>query len=276
MEVLKPSDKEFEDLCELVYSKSGLRFNSKRRDFIENRLASRLELLGCSTYAEYLDYLNRDHSEAELKLLLDLLTTNETYFFRDAAQLKTFETVIQSMIAAGETQTNRLIRIWSAGCSIGCEPYSLAMILVELMKNAPGFSFEILGTDISLSALDVASRGLYLEREVREVPPHMLDRYFTFDGTYYSLSREVRSLVKFRYLNLMDKRGMSLQGGYDVIFCRNVLMYFDETSRREVLSRLYDSLRPGGYLFLGRTEAANQVSRIFKLVRIEDDFVYVK
>ncbi|NPV81881.1 MAG: protein-glutamate O-methyltransferase CheR [Firmicutes bacterium] len=269
----EPIDREFEDICQLVYRKSGLKFDSNKRGFVEHKVADRLRLLGHSSYAEYFQYLQRDQSETEIRILLDLLTTNETYFFRDMAQLKTFEIVARSIL---EAQTERKLRIWSSGCSIGCEPYSLVILLIESMKDVLPFDFEILGTDISMSALDVAHKGLYMEREIRELPQYILNKYFTHDGTYYVLSKKISSFVNFQYLNLMDRQLMSMQRGYNIIFCRNVLMYFDEDSRRIALEYLYDSLLPGGYIFLGRAESMNGASRAFRLIRVGNDLVYMK
>lgn len=268
-------DEEYEVLRYMVYCKTGLAFHGDRRDLFESRVRKRLEETGMRS-EEYVKMLVSG-SDPELHRLVDLLTVNETYFFRDLPQLTVFARAILPEIYKQKVASSwPKIRIWSAGCSIGCEAYTLAIIVLEHFSQHPPVPVEILGTDISLSALEVARKGLYTDREVRDVPEPFLERYFVRGQDYWMPRDELKRIVRFQFGNLLDPGDAKAMLGMDAIFCRNVLMYFDDESRRRAAQVLYDALREGGCVFLGHAESMSRISRSFRLKRVGRDFVYVK
>lgn len=269
-------DEEYEVLRRMVYCKTGLAFDGDKRELFESRVRKRLEETGMRA-GEYVRLLVSSGSDPELRRLVDLLTVNETYFFRDLPQLTVFARAVLPEIYEQKAASSwPKIRIWSAGCSIGCEAYTVAIIVLEHFRQHPPVPVEILGTDISASALEVARKGLYTDREVRDVPEPFLERYFVRGEDYWTPHAELRRIVRFQYGNLLDPEDTKPMRGLDAIFCRNVLMYFDDESRRRAAQVLYDVLREGGYVFLGHAESMSRVSRSFRLKRVGRDFVYVK
>lgn len=268
------SDADYRTLCEWVYRQSGMAFDDRRRDVVENRLASRLEQHPGLSVEQYLRRLAADEDEA--RVFLDLLTVNETYFFRDLPQIATFQQVLEEAIAHKCQVPYGRLRVWSAGCSIGCEPYTLAMCIQEALerREAP-LEWQVLGTDISPSSLQVAESALYTDREVRDVPPPLLGKYFRRRDGWWAFCHPCKNRVRFRYSNLL-RPGREVQGPFDIVFCRNVLIYFDDASRRQAADALFDLMAPGGYLFLGASESMSRVSRAFQLRRVGPGFVYVR
>ncbi|MEW6048333.1 MAG: protein-glutamate O-methyltransferase CheR, partial [Bacillota bacterium] len=261
-------DEEYEALMRMVYGKTGLAFDGDKRELFESRVRKRLEEKGMRP-AEYVRLLASPGSDAELRQLIDLLTVNETYFFRDLPQLTVFARAVLPDIYEQKLASSwPKIRLWSAGCSIGCEAYTLAIIVLEHFRQHPPVPVEIVGTDISPSVLEVARKGLYTDREVRDVPEPFLERYFVRGQDYWTPRAEVRRIVRFQYGNLLDPEDTRLMRGFDVIFCRNVLIYFDDESRRRAAQVLYDALREGGYVFLGHAESMSRISRSFRLKRV--------
>ncbi|MCL6444486.1 MAG: protein-glutamate O-methyltransferase CheR [Alicyclobacillus sp.] len=254
-------------LAALVQKRCGLNF-SKKLVSLENKTRKRLTELGCD-YSQYCARLMRDPTEWEH--FIELLTVHETYFFREDNHLRELcRTVLQDL---RHRQVDP-IKIWSAACSTGEEPYSIAMAIAEL-KDFPLEQVQIVATDIDIRTLNAAKMGWYAKNSFtfRSTPQHYLAKYFDEDGNGYRVKEELRRVVQFAQLNLMDESAIRRQGQFDVIFCRNVLFYFDEVSKEQVIRSLYDQLAWNGYLFMGHAE--NPGGR-FTTIRAPGTFYYKK
>lgn len=276
---IRLTDEEFKAIRDLIYQKSGLFFAHKKKYFLESRLSERLKVLNLKTYDEYYCFLKYDPQRfEELSTLFDLITISETSFFRDPAQLRAFETKVLPEIMAKKEGSFRKIKIWSAGCSTGEEPYTLAIIVLETLKGAVSqWGIEILASDISEASLQVARKGAYNEHALRNVLPEVRLKYFSAnkDGSY-SVKETVKKLVRFSNINLFDQPRLRIVQGQDVIFCRNVLIYFGQEAKRQVVASLYDALNPGGYLFIGYSESLHGISEAFKPVHFTQVIGYKK
>jgi chemotaxis protein methyltransferase CheR len=237
-----------------------------------------MEALNYKDTFAYINYMKFDSTEIETRAFLDLLTTNETYFHRDLPQLMIFvKKVMPVILEHRKTMNNgKRIRLWSAACSVGCEAYTLALLLKEELDDFFDWQFEIIGTDISSSALKVAKDGLYSKREVGFLPSELQRKYFKAQGEFFSVDPTLRSMVQFKYLNLVDEDAMTKMNSFDVVFCRNVMIYFDQDSREQVLDSLYDSMNPLSYIFMGHSEFLSNMSQAFKMERLGRDIVYKK
>ena len=265
----------FNDFRALIYEKTGLFFTDNKKYLLESRLQTRLRERNCKTFEEYWQLIRYDAwRDKELTMLFDLVTTNETYFYRDASQLQAFVDVAVPALLKLNEHTCRL-RIWSAACSTGDEPYTLAMMLFEhpaLVK----WTIEILGSDISETVLTQARSGVYGPYAVRQIPASLRQKYFTEKDGPFVLVPKVRQVVKFANINLYDKARLRLIRDMDVIFCRNCLIYFDDNGKRQIVDSLYDSLKPGGYLIIGFSESIHGVTRSFKPVHANRTVLYQK
>lgn len=270
---------EFERITDLIYKRTGIRFEANKVYFLETRLRRRLEELKMASFAEYIRYLYfLDRDGKEFQKLIELLTINETYFFRDFPQLKAFaEYCLPDVAERKYREGNNTLILWSAGCSSGEEPYTLAIILKEMLEDVNKWKINILATDIDNDALEKAREGVYDERSVKDVPIEYIDKYFTIlrDGRF-KISDEIKSMVTFAYLNLGDRMSIRRYRNFDFIFCRNVLIYFDDISRKQVVDHFYIALNRGGYIFLGSSESLSRITNAFKLKRMGGNLVYVK
>jgi chemotaxis protein methyltransferase CheR len=265
---------EFRLLRELFNQHCGLTFGPEARQVLERRLRERVAVLGLQSFGEYYQLLRSpERGRGELEEAVDLVTINETYFFREDYQLRAFRNEILPALAMAERSDK--ISIWSAGCSTGEEVYTIAISTIE-SQLFPARNIRIFGSDISRRCLALARRGIYGHSSFRTTPEEIQRRYFIerHDGTH--VSDEIRSPCHFGHLNLLDTSRAAVVGRVDVIFCRNVLIYFDPTSRRRVIDMFYDRLLPGGYLLLGHSESLLNVSTAFELVHLRDDLVYRK
>ncbi|HRI09020.1 MAG TPA: protein-glutamate O-methyltransferase CheR [Nannocystaceae bacterium] len=242
--------------------------------FLERRAGPRVQALGLTSFAAYCEYLRRpDEGPQELALLVEQLTTHETYFFRELFQLDAFRAEVLPALARARAGARRLT-IWSAGTSTGEEAYTLAMILLESGLFA-GWSLRVIGTDISRRVLSTARHGVFGPSSFRTTDDQLRDRYFErAQGDTYRVRDEVRALVHFRHLNLLDAGGVAGLGPVDAIFCRNVLMYMSTDARRRVVASFHDALFPGGYLFLGHSESLITLGTDFELVHLRRDLAY--
>ncbi len=268
------SAEEFRLLSELVYGHCGIVFREDMRYLLERRLGDRLRAVGAPDFTAYYRLLRFGTGrKAELEAAVDALTTNETYFFRDENQLRAFSKELLPRLAAALPR--KRLRIWSAGCSTGEEPYTLAMLVREsgLFQD---WSVEIFGSDISKRVLAQARKGVYAATAFRQTPPAVLARWFRPEGGRHAVSDELRSMVTFGHVNLLDEAMLNVVGRMDVIFCRNVMIYFDLAARKRVLSHLHARLNEGGYLLLGHSESLINVTADFELVHLEHDLVYRK
>ncbi|RME00943.1 MAG: protein-glutamate O-methyltransferase CheR [Calditrichaeota bacterium] len=269
---------DFRKLADFIYKKMGILFAESKKYILESRLSERMRVLGCETYQDYLMLLQNDLSRKELKKLEILLTNNETSFMRNFPQLQEFQRqVLPEILERKNKQVDQKIRIWSAGCSSGEEPYSLAMLAVEKFPSlAATRQLHILGTDINQEVLQKALSGKYSVHNLRNLPSTYRMRYFKSTPSGYEVSDKIKSLVEFSYLNLVDFNRLKNIGQFDVIFFRNVMIYFGKDVRKKVIDCMYDLLRPGGYLFLGHSESLHGLSKAFKLKAIGRSLAYYK
>ncbi|MBV9493180.1 MAG: protein-glutamate O-methyltransferase CheR [Acidobacteria bacterium] len=272
---LELPDDVFRLLREQIYKRTGMWFADSSKYLLQKRLSPRARELNFDSFQKYFYFLQYDpRAESEFDHIYDLVTTNETYFFREPAQLTAFtEEIVPDLLAR---KTVKKIRIWSAGCSSGEEPYSLAMLLQEAGLYNQG-TFEIFASDINQQVLAKARKGVYRENAFRATTPELRERYFTRqDDNTWRISDEIRNRVSFGRLNLYDEARVSLLGHLDVVFCRNVIIYFDDASKRIVVTNFYNRLVDGGYLLLGHSESLISLSTQFKLRHLKNDMVYQK
>jgi chemotaxis protein methyltransferase CheR len=267
------SPEEFRLLREVIQAHCGLFFRDDVRYLLERRLAPRLEVLGLQTFAEYHRHLRHDPARrAELEAAAEVLTTNETYLHREPNQLRAFSEEILPAVAEENAGIRRL-RIWSAGCSTGEEAYTIAILLLR-SGLFDGWDLEVFGSDISRRVLAVARTGAYGPSAFRLPESAALRPWFRPEGGKWVVRDEVRRLVGFGHLNLLDGAMLGVVGAMDVVFCRNVLIYFDLPERRRVLEAFRQKLRPGGFLLLGHSESLLHVTADFELVHFRHDLVY--
>ncbi len=269
------SDAEFRMFCELMEKHCGLYFGPENRFLVDRRLARRLRELGIGSFAAYHLLLRRDSAgDQELARLVDELTTNETYFFRERRQLRTlFEEIIPQLQAERSGYGRGPLSVWSAGCSSGEEPYTLVMMAIEAGLE-PGRDLHVYASDISRTMLQKARRGVYREASFRETGDSHRGRFFVEKNGLYRIRDEIKRHVDFIHLNLMDRSKIALLGTMDVLMCRNVLIYFRPDSKRQVIDTFYQNLRPGGYLLLGHSESLMNLSSAFELRHLKHDLVY--
>jgi chemotaxis protein methyltransferase CheR len=254
------SAREFNRLSEFIHAQCGIKMPPSKKTMLEARLQKRLKTLGISCFRDYCEYLFNDaEGTAELIQMIDAVTTNKTGFFREPAHF-TYLVNTALPLLLQENENSREFTVWSAGCSSGEEPYTLGMVLHEFASKQTGFQFSIIATDISTKILEKARLGIYEQELVADVPPLLKPKYFMRSkDRIKGLVRIVpalRSLVRFGRLNFMDE-SIAFPGPVDVIFCRNVIIYFDRETQYKLLDRLCRCLRTGGYLFLGHSESVH-------------------
>lgn len=269
---------EFRLLRDLVNKRSGMFFDDASFFVFERRLRERAKALGVGDFSSYYQYL-RFHPRGadEIDEAIDALVTNETYFFREEYQLRAFgEDILPRLHQQAVRGHRKRLVVWSAGCSTGEEVYTLA-ILVLRSQLFDGWDVRVFGNDISKRVLGIARRGTYPRHSFRAMPS-LYDEYFEPDGSVPGGGRRVvervRNLCQFGHFNLLERERASILGRVDAIFCRNVLIYFDPTSRRSVIEGFYERLQPGGYLMLGHSESLLNVSTAFELAHLPTDMVY--
>jgi chemotaxis protein methyltransferase CheR len=268
-------DDVFRLLRDSIYRRTGIWFADSSKYLLQKRLSPRARELNFDSFQKYYYFLQYDpRADAEFDEIYDLVTTKETYFFREPAQLAAFvEEIVPDLLSR---KSMKKIRVWSAGCSTGEEPYSIAMMLQE-SRCFDRAGFEIFASDISQQVLVRARKGQYRETAFRATDSTVRDKYFSreLDGTW-RIRDEIRNRVSFGRLNLYDEPRVSLLGYVDVIFCRNVIIYFDDASKRMVVNNFYNRLVDGGYLLLGHSESLISLSTQFKLKHLKNDMVYQK
>ncbi|MCL4849607.1 MAG: protein-glutamate O-methyltransferase CheR [Acidobacteria bacterium] len=260
------TDRELSAIVRLVYEKSGITLHEGKRALVTARLQKRLKALGASSYSEYLRHLEADASGNELVALLDAIATNHTSFFREPQHFELLKTRVVGEWLAG--RPTGPFAVWSAACSTGEEPYTLAMTLRDALPGQASPGVRVLGSDLSTKALRTARTGVYKLERVRELPLEMLRRHFEKGlGAQAGLARvahEVRRVVEFRQLNLLEIADLGER--FPVIFCRNVMIYFDRHVQQRVVSMLERHLEPGGYLFISHSESLNGVTHRLRWV----------
>lgn len=269
--------RDFELIRNFIWETTGIYFETTKHQFFSRRIQSRMRLLGCHRLKDYYRILRYDMSGSELSELLNLLTTTETYFFRNGPQLRSFkEEILPAIIKNKQHNGQSHLHIWSAGCSSGEEPYTLAMILLETMPDIARWKISIVGTDINTQVLTKAREGLYTLRSLRDTPDKYLSTYFTAEGDRYRICDQVKKMVTFREGNLVKREDASLIQNVDCIFCRNVLIYFNVESCKKVINIFYENLARHGYLLLGHSESLYRITAIFKLAKLQHSLVYYK
>jgi chemotaxis protein methyltransferase CheR len=256
------NDRDFARLSSFIHNEYGIKMPEGKRVLLESRLRKRLRVLGMNSYSEYCDYLfSPEGAENELIHMIDVVTTNKTDFFREPKHFEYLvQTVLPELINRYGATIRRKYTVWSAGCSTGEEPYTLAMVLSEFAEKQHGFYFSILATDISTRVLERAGLGIYKEDAVAPLPTALKMKYILRskdkNKNLVRVAPELRALIKFRRLNFMDS-DFGMKEPVDIIFCRNVIIYFDRPTQEKLLNRFCHHLIPGGYLFMGHSETLN-------------------
>jgi chemotaxis protein methyltransferase CheR len=266
-------EEEFARLCEYLYRRTGMVFNEAKRYYVDRRVDDRMAATGSASFASYFARLRGDVN-GEIEQFINAFTVNETYFYREDHQLQclTSDLLAERTKARAPSQT---IRIWSAPCSTGEEPYSIAIWLLENWPLVDAFDIEIVGSDIDTRVLDAAREGLYGERALMRLSPGLVAKYFEPAGPgRWRLIEDLRASVRFTPVNLVEIGETAPHGQFDVIFCRNVLIYFDDVARRTAAENLFDNLMPGGFICLGHTESMSRISPLFEVCRYADAIVY--
>ncbi|MEH3147358.1 MAG: protein-glutamate O-methyltransferase CheR [Methylobacterium frigidaeris] len=270
------TDAEFARFCEFLYRRTGIHLTPARRAYADRRLAERMAATRSRSFAVYFARL-RAGLGGEAEQLVNAFTVNETYFFREEYQLRCLSAALMDRVAAGRPPGAPL-RIWSHPCSTGEEAYSIAIWLLEHWGAVDRYDIEIVGSDIDTRALAAARAGLYGARALMRLSPDLVARYFVREATPlgegWRIIAALRDSVRFSPCNLMEAAAMRSEGAFDVIFCRNVLIYFDDASRRVAAGHLHESLNPGGFICLGHTESMSRISPLFRVCRFADAFVY--
>jgi len=264
---------EFSRLCDFLYRRTGMVFKEDKRYYVERRIRERISATGSTSFTSYFAHLRSDF-QGEAEKLVNAFTVNETFFYREDHQLRCLTTDLLARRIAAKRRGDPLL-IWSVPCATGEEPYSIAIWLLERWPEVDEFDIEIVGSDIDTRALDAAREGIFGKRALMRLSAELIAKYFVpLDEYSWRIIPELRQSVRFSAANLIDPAEMRAHGRFDVIFCRNVLIYFDDTSRRIAAENLYDNLVPGGYICLGHTESMSRISPLFEVCRFSDSIVY--
>ncbi|MBO5100542.1 MAG: protein-glutamate O-methyltransferase CheR [Treponema sp.] len=264
------TDAEFDMFRKVIYDKSGITFSATNRSILDSRLKEKLREKNLATVKDYYDLVMRD--EGEMRIMLDSVTTNLTRFFRNQPHFDALVNyVIPKVIEEKKKKGDTTIKIWSAGCSTGEEPYTIAMILKDILP--PQYKFQIVASDISLKSLMVGQQGFYPESRIQGIPQKYLDRFFTKNEKGYQVNSELMSTIKFDYHNLSNDSGIR---NLDIVFCRNVLIYFDEVAQKACIDRFWDSMGQKSYLFIGHSESLFGMDTKFEFLKTEWACLYQK
>ncbi|MDD3312972.1 CheR family methyltransferase [Pseudodesulfovibrio sp.] len=274
---LKIADQEFANLRDFIYEQCGIYIADNRKYLLENRLGNRLKQLNLKDFEEYYNYLRYDAGKAqEMKKLFEVITTNETSFYRNPPQLQVFQEKVLSEVVRQNGDRKKL-RIWSAGCSTGEEPYTISMIIHEMLKaEIASWDIRITANDLSERVLESARRGVYNDYTLRSTPKEVVDRYFDVEEGQNRVKPEVKKLVNFGQINLKDKMQLKRVERSQIVFCRNVIIYFDDAMKKQVINAFYDNLLPGGYLIIGHSESLHNITRAFKPIHFPGAIIYKK
>ena len=271
------SAEDFRLFRDFIQSRSGIFFSDNSKPILEKRIARLVRACKLRSYRDYYYFLRYDRrKEEELEAVIDSVTTNETYFFREERQLKAFkEEILPELHAAKLSRGDRTLRIWSAGCSSGEEPYTLAMLIFD-SKLFQDWNVDIFASDINRRVLQIARKGVYGKSSFRVTEKADRDRYFKEVDGRWRINDEMKKQVNFSFLNLIDRSKISLLRTMDLIFCRNVIIYFDLPTKKTIIQSLEGKLIPGGYLLLGHSESLISITQAFELKHLKNDLVYQK
>jgi len=267
------TEDEFRRLCEYLYRRTGMVFTEAKRYYVERRVWERMAETGAASFAGYFALLRTDTRD-EIQQFVNAFTVNETYFYREEYQLKCLTNDLMTE-RVSDKQAGDPIRIWSAACSTGEEPYSIAIWLLENWSRVDEYFIEIVGSDIDTRVLELARAGTFGKRALMRLPAELIGKYFQeLSAERWQIEAQLRDSVSFTPVNLVEPGQTRQHGQFDVIFCRNVLIYFDDTSRRLAAENLYDNLLPGGFICLGHSESMSRISPLFDVRRFADAIVY--
>lgn len=267
------SDSEFRLFRELIYEECGVSLSVEKRAFLESRLRRRMDELGIKSGYEYYCITTSPHGKSqELPTLLDSLMICETSFFRNQPQFDLLrEVVLPDLVAKKVKAGTRLLRVWSAGCSTGQEPYSAVMTLFDALPDLDSWTIRVFASDLSFTALERAQCGSYRADQLKGVDPLCIAKYFRQENGHYVMSEGVRKRVIFDYHNLKHDNGLR---GLDIVLCRNVMIYFDAEGQRKLVNRFANCLVPGGFLFLGHAESLQGLSTRFAMLHRNKGIAY--
>jgi len=264
---------EFARLADFLYRRTGMVFTEAKRYYVQRRVTDRMEATQAATFASYFARLRSDLN-GEVEHFINAFTVNETYFYREDHQLRCLTTDLLEERVHARPRSDT-VRIWSAPCSTGEEPYSIAMWLLETWPQVDAYDIEIVGSDIDTRALQAAAAGVFGKRALMRLTPDLVEKYFVrLDEDRWQILEDLRGSIRFTTANLVEAAQTRPHGQFDVIFCRNVLIYFDDASRRTAAENLYENLAPGGFICLGHTESMSRISPLFEVRRFPDAIVY--
>jgi len=272
----KITDAEFERFRDFFYRKTGIQFEDSKRYFVDKRLIERIKATENDSFRSYFTAMRFQASGEEVQKLINIMTVNETYFFREEYQ---FECMVEDVLDKIVQQKGPgcELKIWSIPSSTGEEPYSIALYLLEHWPGIEKVDIEIISSDIDSKVLERCKKGVYNQRSVQHLPKILLKRYFKqLAGGYYQIVDDLRESIRFTQVNLSDAAQTKKYRDYDLIFCRNLLIYFDDASRRQAAEVFYDALNPGGYIFLGHSESMSRISSLFKVCKFAKAMAYQK
>ena len=267
------TEEEFQRLCDFLYRRTGMLFGEAKRYYVERRITERMGATGATSFASYFARLRGD-VRGEIEQFVNAFTVNETYFYREDHQLQCLTSdLLRERLAV--KPRGEAVRIWSVPCSTGEEPYSIAIWLLENWPQVDSHDIEIVGSDIDTGVLEAARAGVYGKRALMRLSPELIERYFEqIDDERWRVLEDLRDSVRFSAVNLVEPAQTRPNGRFDVIFCRNVLIYFDDASRRIAAENLYENLAPGGFICLGHSESMSRISPLFEVCRYVDAIVY--
>jgi chemotaxis protein methyltransferase CheR len=274
--ILSITDEEFAKFAEFFYRKTGINFLPAKKYYVERRVVERIAKTKSESFRDYFTFVRFQTSGEELQFLVNVMTVNETYFFREDYQ---FEALVKYILpSVVETKRRQApVRIWSVPCSSGEEPYSIAINILEKWTEADLWNIEIYASDIDSKILAEARAGLFGTRSLSRVPPALLQKYFTrLPGDTFRICDALRTSIDFSLVNLIDPIQTRKFKDIDIIFCRNLLIYFDDVARRETVEFFYESLAPGGYICLGHSESMSRMTSLFTPRKFGDTLVYQK
>jgi chemotaxis protein methyltransferase CheR len=260
------SDSNFRRFSQLVYENCGINLHDGKKELVRARLGKRLRATGCKNFNTYFKLLNEDAKGWELVHMLDAISTNQTFFFREE---KHFEFLKEKVFSSYKALLPKRLRLWSAGCSSGEEPYSLALWLTEHFEQIDSFDVKIMATDISTKVLAKAERGVYPKKQFSKIPKHQLRKYFQRGGGrqegFFRVKQPLKDMVEFQRHNLMGP--FEYENSFHLIFCRNVMIYFKRETRESLIDKFYRCLEDGGYLLIGHAESLTGIKHRFKYVQ---------
>jgi len=263
--MLELRDIEFEKISQLVYSHCGIHLHDGKKELVKARLSKRIREGNFRSFADYFEYVKTGEGTDEFITMIDSLSTNLTSFFREDGHFRALARIVPSLLREQTPRGKPRLRLWSAGCSTGEEPYTMAITALEAAQGLNA-ELRLLATDISTRVLKKAEQGIYPAGRVKAIPPDLLRKYFQVgqgnSAGHYRVKKDVRELVAFQRFNLMDP--MAAGDPFDVIFCRNVMIYFDKKTQEGLVTRFHSRLAKGGYLFIGHSESLTGLNHAFK------------